>query len=170
MRNGKTRDISRGAMITVLSVVVLYLSTVLVTTKLSLLAVSSVLVAIAVVETDLKGGALVYAASSALGFTLVPDKLFVLSYIFFFGIYPLAKYAIERLDRFELEWLIKAIVFNSLAFLGYSVGKLFLSEQLKLPVSIWIVVMVAEILFVVYDYAMSLAISYYMEHIKPKLG
>lgn len=170
MRNRKTRDISRGAMITVLSVVVLYLSTVLVTTKLSLLAVSSALVAIAVVETDLKGGALVYTASSALGFALVPDKLFVLSYIFFFGIYPLAKYAIERLDRFELEWLIKALAFNALAFLGYSVGKLFLSEQLKLPVSIWIVVMVTEILFVVYDYAMSLAISYYIERIKPKLG
>ncbi|OHW62339.1 hypothetical protein EUAN_14100 [Andreesenia angusta] len=170
MRNRKTRDISRGAMITVLSVVVLYLSTVLVTTKLSLLAASSVLVAIAVVETDLKVGALVYAASSALGFALVPDKLFVLSYIFFFGVYPLAKYAIERLNRFELEWLIKAIVFNVLAFLGYSVGKLFLSEQLKLPLSIWIVVMVSEILFVVYDYAMSLAISYYIERIKPKLG
>lgn len=170
MRKSKANYITRGAMITVLSVVLLYLSAVLITTKLSLLAIASVLVAIAVLETDARGGALVYMATSVLGFAIVPDKLFMLSYICFFGLYPVAKYAVEKLARWGIEWMLKILIFNALAFAGYSVWKLFLPQQLELPVSIWLAVLFAEVLFVVYDYALSLAIGYYTEHIKPKLG
>jgi hypothetical protein len=170
MRDSRSKEVAVGAMLTVLAVLVLYVSTVLVTAKLSLLGAGSIVVAIAVIELKSRGGLLVYIASSVLGAILVPDKLFVISYICFFGYYPIVKYALERIDKLALEWILKFLLFNMVAVLGYALSDIFLTDQIDLPLPLWALWIPMQVVFAIYDYAMSLAIGHYIGKIRPKFN
>lgn len=170
MRDSKSKEISRGAILTVLSVLILYASTVLVTTKLSLLVAGSIIVAVGVIELKVRGALLVYVSSSVLGVILVPDKLFMISYICFFGCYPILKYTVERIDMLILEWILKLMLFNITAIAGYGLANIFLIDRVEIAFPIWALVILMQGLFAAYDYGMSLAIGYYLDRIRPKLN
>ncbi len=144
-----TKKLTLCAVLIALSVVLLYLSTILPTGRLTLIAIAGMLPAIAVISGGLKPGFLVYLATSLLGLILAPSG--GIMYLLIFGHYPMLKQLIERLNRLWLEWIIKIVIFNALlgiamAFFSAIVSGFF-SDSFAGP----LIFIAGNIAFVIYD-------------------
>lgn len=166
-----SRKIAFGGILTALCVVLIYLATYIPTGKLGLYALASVTIAIAVIELDVKLGAVVYTASTILIFLLTGSINTLLLFTLFFGCYPLLKYYIEKQRSGIVEMLLKFGVFNLLAIVGFSIFKLLLGVS---PInlsrfSIWMLIgllFAMQVAFLIYDYILSRLIDYYINRIK----
>lgn len=166
-----SRRIAFGGILTALCVVLIYLAAYMPSGKLGLYALASVTIAIAVVELDIKLGALVYAASTLLIFLLTGNINAVLLFTLFFGSYPLLKYYIEKQRSAALEMLLKLAAFNLQALLGFFVFKLLfgISAFNLASYSIWVLIglmVFGQFVFLIYDYILSRLIDYYINRIK----
>lgn len=102
-----------GAIVTALTVVLLWLTSVFVFNKLTILIISTVLIAIVVIEIDRKIAWSTYSVSSILGVMIVPNKTIMVYYIVLFGNYAIVKQMIEIIST--KKWLhvcLKAVYFN----------------------------------------------------------
>ena len=123
--NRRTRIITTSALMTSLTMVFLYLSSVFPTMQLTFIAAASLFVVVEVIEAGIKGGLLVFAGSTLLGFLIVPDKTSVILYALFFGYYPIVKSLAERIENVFLRWAVKLVVMNAaLAVILYFFGEL----------------------------------------------
>lgn len=99
-----------------------------------------------------------FAAVSLLGFFLCGDKEAVCAFVLFFGYYPLVKRLLEKIRLWPLVWLLKLLVFNAAALVTYwLLLKVFgLPEDsfqifgVSLP---WVLLVLLNGMFCVYDYA-----------------
>ncbi len=158
----KTRNIALSGVLLALSVITLYAETIFPTGRLSLYAISSFLVAIVVLESGIKAGWVFYIASLLLSAILIPDKLALVPYGLFFGVYAMIKYYVERMDKKPVEIVLKLIFFNLSFGLAYILAKEVLLAAVNIPaLSMVIVLAVLQIIFLVYDYAFSIVINYY---------
>ena len=80
-----------GGICLALTVISMYAASVVPGIELTLLAVSSLFTAVMLLETGVGGALLLYGASLILGIALIPNKLAVLPYGFFFGYYGIAE-------------------------------------------------------------------------------
>jgi putative flippase GtrA len=169
-----SRKIAFGGILTALCVVLLYLAAYLPTGKLGIYALASVTIAIAVVELDIKLGAVVYAASAILIFLLTGNINTLLIFTLFFGGYPLIKYYIEKQRSSAMEMLLKFGAFNLLAILGLFIFKLLLGVS---PINIgsfsgWMLIgliIAGQVAFIIYDYILSRLIDYYFNKIRSSM-
>ena len=96
-----------------------------------------------------------------LSLILLPAKRYAIVYALFFGIYPLVKYAIERLDNLSLEWICKliyaAITFAVLYFIS-KLGLIILMDRLSNQ-PIFILAALFFIGFIFYDIIFSKMIA-----------
>jgi len=169
------RRIAFGGILTALCVVLIYFAAYLPSGKLGIYSLASVTIAIAVVELDIRLGAVVYAASAILIFLLTGSLNAFLLFTLFFGIYPLLKYHFEKQRNSVMEMLLKFSAFNALALTGFFVYKqLFGVPPMNLETfSIWILIGLAaagQIIFLIYDYILSRLISYYIQRLKSAIG
>jgi hypothetical protein len=161
------RGVTIGAMLLAISVITLYIQTILPVANFTLYMLSSFYIAFVIMETGPKAGWLFYFASIILAVIFVPDKIFLIPYVLFFGIYGMAKYYIERLRKLPLEWALKIIFFNSalgiliLFFQELIIGRISLPD---LPVAILLGAL--EAAFIAYDYLYTLVIEFYTKRIK----
>lgn len=170
-RGNMSRKIAFGGILTALCIVLVYLAAYLPTGKLGLYALASVTIAIAVIELDIKLGAVVYAASAILSFLLTASINALLLFTLFFGSYPLLKYYIEKQRSAILEMLLKFGAFNLLAVLSFFIFKLLFGVS---PInlssfSVWMLVGIlfaGQIIFIIYDYILSRLIDYYINRIR----
>ena len=115
-------------MSTALSVVFLYAASVIPTAKLALCFLTSLMPWIPLRE---RGGfvyaLMSYAATGAICFFLIPNKLYFAAYILFFGCYGMIKLGIDSVIRDKLvAFAAKLILCNGLAALViFGAGKLF---------------------------------------------
>lgn len=169
-----SRKIAFGGILTALCIILVYIAAYLPTGKLGIYALSSVVIAVAVVELGIKSGTAVYAASAILIFLLTGSINALILFAIFFGSYPLIKYYIEKQRSAAAEMLMKFGSLNLLAILY-----LFIYSQL-LGVSavnissfpLWTVIgaaVLAQAVFLVYDYILSRLIYYYINRIKKAL-
>lgn len=165
----KTKRIALSGILGALAVICLLLATILPTNRLSLYALSSFFVAIVILESRVKAGWIFYGATSLLAFIIVPDKLGIIPYLVFFGLYGIIKFYIEKLNRLFIEYSLKFLYFN----ICLGIGVLTVSEvfgfglNVKLPW--WLLIIVLEIVFFVYDFVYTLFINYYKDKLRPKL-
>ncbi|MFU7517233.1 hypothetical protein [Clostridium sp. HCS.1] len=163
----KTKEITLSGILTGLTIVILYLNLLLPISTISILTLASLLVPIALIRGSMKSAILVYVSSSIIGLFILPLNIMIL-YILFFGIYGIVKFYIEKINKLPLEIFIKIIFFNIILFLSFFVFKTFIPIEItKLPIGIFLII--AEIVFLVYDYALTLLISFYLQRIHPKL-
>ena len=165
-----TRKIALTAMFSALGTVFLFLTGVWPFGTAALLCAAAAFVAFSVLECGIGCGILSYAVIAALGFLLVPDKTITLwEFVLLLGYYPIVKCLIERLNRLWLEWVIKIVFFSVMTALLLLLFQfvLFIPVITKLPV--WLYGVGGIILLAVYDYALSLLLSYYQNHLKGKL-
>jgi len=159
----KSRYIAENGLLVALTVVLLYVASIIPISKLSILTVASCLIPISIIRTSIKNTILVYIASSVLSFFLVPTNI-ALYYTLFFGIYGIIKYIVEKTNNLPLEYLFKLIAFNILLLIIYLITKSFFDiSNSNLP--LWTLWLAAQIVFLVYDYALTLAISFFLNRL-----
>lgn len=139
-------------MATALSVVLLLL-TMFDILSISVAAMASLIIMVCVMELS-RGWALgVWAATSIIGFLVVPNKEGVLLYIAFFGYYPILKGIIEsKIKNRILEYVIKLTIYNAAVFAAeyilFKVMNIPLTEFLDVKEGSWLAQHIMPILFV----------------------
>lgn len=160
----KTRIMALGGLFTALSTLFMYLGSVMPINKIYLLGIASCIVPISILITDLKTSFVVYAASSILSILLLGLKGVVLAYIIFFGLYGFIKLYIEKLNKLLFEIPLKLCFFNLALVSGILLSKLFLVAIPTTKYSNYILFFSAQLIFLVYDYSLTVFISYFQKH------
>jgi len=165
----KTKQITYGGMITLLSVASLYCTGIMPTNKLLFLALSSFLLAIIVIDYGIKQSLLVYIATSLLSLILVPNKAIIILYIVYFGYYGILKSLIERLGNLFLEWFLKLLSFNMAMGVTYLLSSQLFFGSTTSTLPLWVLYIGIQPLFILFDYMFSLAIKFYKTRIKKRI-
>jgi len=140
-------------------------SSIIETNTIFLFAVAALIVGVVVVEFGGKSGAVFYFASCILGFFLSFNKVEIFTYIIFFGLYSLIKHFIEiKLNNNKTSLAAKYIFFNLSLIAMYFTVSLFITLKLY-----WWMILAAQVMFIIYDYAFTMFINYYMNTIRPKI-
>ena len=163
-----TKTIATGGICLAMATVSLYFASFVPGAELTLYALASIFVAVMVDEKGLGGGALVYFGASLLGFILVPGKIGILPFVFFFGIYPLIKFDAERRIKNRVaQFTLKIVLF--LCVFGVSLlffKELFFPNNDFHGVPPALVVILGVIPFIAYDYILTALIRLYRRKVK----
>ena len=169
----KARDIAA------LTTIVLYATSILPISTLAILTIASALIPVCIIRSNIQTSIFVYISSSLIAFFLVPINISFL-YFIFFGIYGIVKFFIERIRKEKLEILFKIVFFNIAFIIGFIIMQNVLginiiaglevlmsrffdtSGRTIASIILWIV---AQPIFLIYDYAMTMIITFYMERI-----
>lgn len=164
------RKVALGGVLGALCIAFLYLAAYLPTSRLFLYGVSSVFCSIILIENGHKWAWAFFAATSALGFMVIPDKLDIVPYLIFFGYYGIIKYYIEGLSLRVIQLVVKGVFFAAALFLGYLLVKeLFVTDVItKIPV--WLLGAAALAVFYLYDYVYSRFVIYYETSLRKKIN
>lgn len=162
--SSSAKRIALSGILLALTLIALFFATIMPINELSLYVLCSFFVSIVVIEHGIKGGWIFYITSCLLSL-IIPNKLGIVPYVVFFGMYGLIKYHIESLDKIILEYVLKLAFFN--LFIAVAVAflkELLLSNFARYP--LWVVIAGLEAAFLVYDYTYSLFIGYYKHKLK----
>ena len=167
---GNKRSVSQiiapGGICLALTVICIWLAS-FIPAELSMYAISSVLIGIMIIEAGMKGAWLLYVSSLLLCFILVPNKLALLPYAFFFGLYGIIKYYAERINNKPMQYVAKIGIFTAVFAVAYLFFNELFFEVITLPAySTASIFILAIILFVLYDYIFSGLLSLYRTRIK----
>lgn len=163
----KAKDISLCGILTALTVIILYSTSLIPISTLSVLTLASCLIPICIIRSNIKNAIFVYMTSTLLSFFIVPINI-VIFYGLFFGIYGIIKHFVERLRNLYLEIPIKLVTFNIIFFIALMIFSHLLGDIiLKLP--LWLLWIMAQPIFIIFDYALTLIISFYISRIHQHL-
>lgn len=155
------KSIALGGVLLALQQATLFFASFIPGIEMTLYALSSVYVAILIVHTSPKQGMLFYTTSLILSLLILPNKAMIMPYAFFFGIYGLVKYWIERIRKPWVEVSLKLLFFNFSwigAYLAF--GPLFLGP-IELPdLAIGVTLAGAQLFFLLYDAIFTLSIAF----------
>lgn len=161
----KTKRMAMSGLLLALTIIFLYLESILPTARLSIYALSSFMVSIITINYSHKAGWIFYIASCLLAIIVIPDKIGLIPYIAFFGAYGIIKYYIEKLGKRLPEYLLKLLFYNLVLLLGLLFMREFLLESVNFSGSLWVLVALSEIVFLIYDYVYSLFIGFYISRL-----
>ena len=152
-------------MLVALGVIFLGIGALLEVLDISMAVIASLCVIIAVVEYGKGAPWMVYAAISILSFLIVPSKLPSIFFALFFGFYPILKGVLEAKPK-AICWILKEIIFNvCLAIIiAIYMSLFFQGVSFKIPLHwlIVIAVVLCELVFILYDFALTKMISFYV--------
>ena len=175
----KAKDIALGGILVALTTIVLYATSILPISTLAILTIASALIPVCIIRSNIQTSIFVYISSSLIAFFLVPINISFL-YFVFFGVYGIIKYFIERIRKEKLEIVLKVVFFNIAFIIGFIIMQNVLginiiaglevlmsrffdtSARTIATIILWIV---AQPIFLSYDYAMTMIITFYMERI-----
>ncbi len=166
MKTLDTKIIATGGILLALSLVTLLGATFVPGIELTLYALSTVYVAIMIVEFSHFAGWIFYFASMMLAFILVPNKAGMIPYTIIFGIYAMIKYYIESCKKFPqwLEVVFKLVFCNVMLVLGLIFfGELFTGAIQVPELALPILLIGAQVFFLAYDYILTLVIGFYQK-------
>lgn len=160
-----TKRLTMCAMLAALGVVLLYVGSIIEVLDISMAVIASLTCIIAVIEYGKSSPWAIYAVTSVLSLILLPNKTPAAFYALFFGFYPILKEKFEKRSR-VLCWILKEAVFNvSLAAMGaatYFLTTTGNNELFSSPIFIVATVVAAELIFILYDIALTRLISFYI--------
>jgi hypothetical protein len=162
----KSKGVAYLGVLLALNQLFIILSSVIETNTIILMAAAALIVGVVVVEFGGKTGIIFYMASCISGFFLTFNKVEIITYICFFGIYSIIKHYIETkiLNKY-ISYAMKIAAFNISLLFMYIIVKLFINLPLQ-----WWLILAAQVLFIIYDYAFTIFINQYINSIKPKIG
>ncbi|MBQ4288381.1 MAG: hypothetical protein II749_00255 [Clostridia bacterium] len=164
-RHGSFR-LTLGAMMTVLTVISVYLSAILPSGKISLLFLSGIFLIPLLYEREVGGAVLIYIASAILSLLLVPGMINAVPYILFFGHYGIGKYLCEEKKNRLLSFIFKFIYYNVFMFACYFLFFDMLAGEFLKGIPFILLLLMMEVFFFVYDYLYSGIITLYGKKIK----
>lgn len=158
--------VALAAMLTALSLVVLWAAVLVPWGRIGLVAVAGLMPAAAVISAGPAAGGLCWAGTSILSLILLPSKSCGLLYLIFFGLYPLVKWIAERLRRLSLELVIKLAFFNvALTVLWFGFRDLFLWGMPQAQELGQFLYPAGNLIFLIYDYGFSKLIAFYVARV-----
>ena len=165
-----TRQLTVCAMLVALGVVLLWIGSVLEVAELSMAVIASLLCIFAVIEYGGTAPWLVFAATSVLSLLLLPNKGVALTYAVFFGYYPILKEKLEKRPR-VIAWVLKELIFHAALVVLFIAWKLlFLPTVSALtPTLLVLLLLLCEVVFILYDIALTRLISLYLFRIRQRL-
>ena len=175
----KAKDIALGGILVALTTIVLYATSILPISTLAILTIASALIPVCIIRSNIQTSVCGYIASSLIAFFLVPINISFL-YFIFFGAYGIVKYFVERIRKEKIEIVLKLVFFNIVFIVAFIIMQNILginivagletlvskfvdtSTSLIASIVLWIV---AQPIFLIYDYAMTMIITFYLERI-----
>jgi len=124
-----------------------------------------------VLEEEIGLAFLMFAAVSLLSLLLMPDRLMVIPYIIFFGHYGIGKFFIETHIRDKIvRYIVKLLYYNVALILVYLIAQVVSSQALDnliaFNISLWLLIPLAEIAFVLYDFLFTKVTGYYFNNMR----
>lgn len=169
MKKNITSKIALGGICLALTLILLFAGSVVPGVELTLFALSSLFTAIIIIEYGTGGGLLLYAAAVILGIVLIPNKLAMIPYAFFFGYYGILKFYIEKLKNAVIQLTVKTLFFILLLCVGLLGFKELLLGSISLPdFPVAALIAGGTVLLILYDYIYTFLIDFYMRRIKRK--
>lgn len=162
--------IALGGVLAAGSVAVMWLASIIPSGQVGVTAAAGLFPVAAVLAGGRATGYLCWAVSSLLGLLLLPDKGAALMYLCFLGLYPVTKSRLESLKSRVAEWIGKLVFFNAaLTILWVMFRDLFFPAlPAWLSGNIWILYGVGNVVFIVYDIALSRLIGALILRLGPK--
>lgn len=161
-RRSNGRIAALGGLLLALSLISLYGASFVPGFEITLYTVSSIFVPIMMIETKGKGGWVLYGACSILALVLLPNKLAAFPYIFFFGIYGIIKFYIEKIKSPIIQMNLKFATFTIIMVVVYHFfHDLFFGVITVKEGPAFILLLLGELLFFVYDILLTGAINFY---------
>lgn len=161
----KSKDIAYLGVLLGLNQLFIILSSIIETNTIIFFAAAALIIGVVIVEFGGKSGVVFYVASCLLGFFLAFNKVEIITYIIFFGMYSAIKYWIEiKIENRIIQMSMKSIYFNISLLAMYFVIRMFIILKI-----FWWMILVVQILFLIYDYSFTLFINYYIDKIRPKV-
>ncbi len=136
-------------------------------------AVAGLFIMVAVIETNIKWAFITYIVSAVITFLMAEPEAKML-YVLFFGYYPILKAIFEKPKSRVLEYLLKFAVFNAAVLLNY----LLIAPVMGFSVedfgefgkySAIVLLVGANIVFPIYDLAVSQMSQFYMVRVHPSV-
>lgn len=156
----QTRKLTTAALLTALTVGLMSIASLMPSGSIVLLVAASMLPAVVVLRCGLRWGMLCYVATALLLLLLFPGRLKALLFVVVLGHYGVSKAIIERLRRLPQEWICKLALFNgTLALCWWLVNML--TIQVALPLQLWLLWLLANGVFVLYDLGYTAMIAWY---------
>ena len=130
--------------------------------ELTLYAISSLFIAVMILESGVKGGIALYVAAALLGLLIVPNKVGVLPYIGLFGLYGIVKFFIEKLKNPVGQVILKILFFAAVTTLALTILRNLLFGGSDLPdLPVWILIGAGVVMLLLYDLIYTLLIRMY---------
>lgn len=165
----RTRKLAVSGILTALIIVSLVLESIVPTGKLGFYVLAAFILAVVILEAGVPWGWISYIVTCLSSFMIVPEKLNILPYVLFFGIYSLLKFHIESLRKTWLEIVLKLAAFNAFLWPAWSIVRFFLPPSLIEGIGVIIAGVVLQIAFILYDILFTTWIRYYLEKISPRV-
>jgi hypothetical protein len=165
--NKRTQNIAIGGICLAGSVLSVLLASIVPGAELTLYAVSSLFVAVMVLEAGMRGGWMLYSGTILLCLILLPNKLALFPYIFFFGLYGIIKYYAEKNHHPAIQLAIKALAFYVVFGAGYLFFRQIFFGTIQLPDVPLPALAIAGLAFLVlYDFIFTQIIQIYRKRIR----
>ncbi|NMA24942.1 MAG: hypothetical protein GX936_04660 [Clostridiales bacterium] len=158
----KTRRITLTAVFTALTLVFLYLASILPTVRLGFTAAASLFAVAAVIEAGIVSAFFVFIGSSIIGALLLPDKTAVIIYVLFFGYYPVIKSLAEKSRSMLLNWALKLAVFEAAFTLTWFLFRSLIFNVKVLWMPVIVVYLIGTSAFLVFDIGLTRLIGFYI--------
>lgn len=165
--NKRTHNIAIGGICLAGSTMAVLLASIVPGVELTLYAVSSLFVAVMILEAGMRGGWMLYSGTILLCLILLPNKLALIPYIFFFGLYGIIKYYAERNRHPAVQLGVKTIVFCGVFGIGYLFFREIFFGNINLPDLPLPLLALAGLAFLfLYDFILTQLIQIYRKRIK----
>ena len=156
-------------MLAALGVVMLWIGSVIEVMDASMAVLASLFCVFAVIEYGKSAPWLVFCVTSLLSLILLPQKLPAVLYALFFGYYPILKEKLEQKSR-VVGWIWKEGIFHVALAVILVCSRWLLMGTATQPLWYYgILVVLAEVIFPIYDLALTRLISFYVYRLRSRL-
>lgn len=173
IRNASVKKIAFSGVMAALSTVILVAAGLIPIAAAALPALAGCLAIPVVVEAGKKWAVSVYSVSGFFALFLTADKEAALLYLLFFGYYPILYAVLGRIRKRIPRMIVKLLVFNAAVILEslisvYILGIPFESIEMLGAFFIPILLIAANGVFIIYDYALDGLIAMYIQRFHAK--
>lgn len=176
MNNKVSFKVSLGGITSAICLLLMFMTGFMPLLVYTLPAIAGALLIVIVIEVNRKWAFVTYASVSILSLFITPDKEAAMLFIFFLGYYPIIKSIIEKLKNRVFEWGSKLILFNISIIIAYKIsinvlGVVDMTQELSFlgKYSMLGLLALANVVFVIYDVALTRLISSYIERFRPRI-
>ena len=165
----KTKKLTICAMMSALSVVILYLASLFNAIDLSVSLLASFIILITVMELGVKCALSVYISSSFLSLLLLPQKYIAVMYLLFCGIYPIIRVYFEKLPKL-LRIIIKFVYFAGTLSLVLVFSKYVFRIEVYSGLMLVIFYVICIVAFALADVLISRISRLYFVYLRKRMG